>query len=97
MDKIFAQSFISLRLVHPILHIPAKSSVYYPNLMNEAYENKSDNHVNFAPFTPSHFIRWFPYLTQVAGYLSSSASQSEINAIANANLAVALCATVTQS
>ncbi|MBW4504035.1 MAG: FAD-dependent oxidoreductase [Scytonema hyalinum WJT4-NPBG1] len=36
-------------------------------------------------------------LTQVAGYLSSSASQSEINAIANANLAVAQSATVTQS
>ncbi|MBW4500174.1 MAG: hypothetical protein KME57_11580 [Scytonema hyalinum WJT4-NPBG1] len=36
-------------------------------------------------------------ITQVAGYLSSSASQSEINAIANANLAVAQSATVTQS
>jgi hypothetical protein len=36
-------------------------------------------------------------VTQVAGYLSSSASQSEINAIANANLAVAQSATVTQS
>jgi hypothetical protein len=62
MDKIPTESFIRLKLVHPMLHIPAKSSVYYPSLMDEPYENKSDNHVNIVPFTSSHFIRWFSYL-----------------------------------
>ncbi|MBW4501727.1 MAG: Uma2 family endonuclease [Scytonema hyalinum WJT4-NPBG1] len=57
---------------------------------------KPEEQDSFPPMSPDFAIE-LPYITQVAGYLSSSASQSEINAIANANLAVAQSATVTQS
>ncbi|MBW4500173.1 MAG: hypothetical protein KME57_11575 [Scytonema hyalinum WJT4-NPBG1] len=69
-----------------------------------AYGTSDDERCSWCGVSPKDLTRhcgWYcsllKLITQVAGYLSSSASQSEINAIANANLAVAQSATVTQS